>query len=131
MNTRLIISIVISTVLIGWAVWSISLSPTAESVGAPPTATIMEGKQFIDISARGGYFPRVVIAKAGVPTTLRVTTKGTFDCSASLVIPKLSYEKFLPASGTEDIQISAEQAQGTLQGLCSMGMYSFKIVFEE
>lgn len=129
MNVRLVISIAVSAVLVGWALWSVSLSPQTESDTAVQ-ATVEEGRQFIDISARGGYFPRVVVAKAGVPTTLRVTTKGTFDCSSSLVIPKLSYRKFLPASGTEDIEIPAEKAQGTIQGLCSMGMYNFQIRFE-
>ncbi len=91
---------------------------------------MIDGKQVIDIRAKGGYSPRVVTAKAGVETLLRMNTSGTFDCSASLVIPKLSYQKFLQPEGTEDIVISAEQAQGTLQGLCSMGMYNFQIRFE-
>ncbi len=95
-----------------------------------PTATIVDGKQIIDITAKGGYSPRVVVAKAGVPTVLRVNTNGTFDCSASVVIPKLSYQKFLKPTGTEEIAITAEQAQGTLQGLCAMGMYNFQIKFQ-
>ena len=70
------------------------------------------------------------MAKAGIPTILRVKTNGTFDCSASLAIPNLSYQKFLQPSGTEDIAITAEQARGTLQGLCSMGMYNFQVVFQ-
>ena len=64
-----------------------------------------------------------------MPTILRMKTSGTFDCSASLVIPKLSYQKFLQPSGTEEINIPSEQAQGTMQGLCSMGMYNFQIKF--
>lgn len=131
MNTGTAVSFAIAAVLIGWAFWFVSLKPTAETqVPTAPTASIVDGVQVIDITAKGGYSPRVVVAKAGVPTVLRVITKGTFDCSASLVIPKLSYQNFLKASGTTDIAISAEQAQGTLQGLCSMGMYSFQIRFE-
>ena len=91
---------------------------------------MVDGKQIIDISAKGGYSPRVVEAKSRVPTVLRVNTQGTFDCSASLVIPKLSYQKFLQPSAIEEILISAEQAQGTLQGLCAMGMYGFQIKFQ-
>lgn len=131
MDTRMVISIAISAVLIGWAFWLVSpKSGTNSETAAAPTATIVDGKQVIDIRAKGGYSPRVVIAKAGVPTILRVATNGTFDCSASLVIPKLSYQKFLQPSGTEDIAISAEQARGTLQGLCNMGMYNFQIKFQ-
>lgn len=131
MDKSIFASIVISGLLIGGAFWFASSQKNTEAVDEEiPTAVITNGTQVIDISAKGGYSPRKVIAKAGMPTILRVGTSGTFDCSASLVIPKLSYQKFLQPSGSEDIAISPEQAQGTLQGLCSMGMYSFQITFE-
>ena len=131
MNKSIFISVVVSGLFIGIAFWFVSVSPnTGKDGGVVPTATIIDGKQIIDISAKGGYSPRRVVAKAGIPTILRVSTKGTFDCSASLVIPKLSYQKFLQPSGIEDIAISAEQAQGTMQGLCSMGMYNFQVIFQ-
>jgi Cu+-exporting ATPase len=131
MNKPTIIALAISTVLVGWAFWVSSKGPSTDSgVVPPPFAEIVDGKQIIDITAKGGYSPRVVIAKAGIPTILRMRTNGTFDCSASVVIPKLSYQKFLQPSAVEEISISAEQAQGTLQGLCSMGMYNFQVKFE-
>jgi Cu+-exporting ATPase len=131
MNKPMLIAITVTTVLIGWAFWVVTAKPSAGTEQAvAPTAQIVDGKQIIDITAKGGYSPRVVTAKAGVPTILRVSTNGTFDCSASVVIPKLSYQKFLQPSATEDIPITAEQAQGTLQGLCSMGMYNFQIKFQ-
>jgi len=126
MTKPILISIVVSVLLIGGAFWLATQSGTAAS----GTATIVDGIQYVDISAKGGYSPRIVTAKAGMPTVLRVKTSGTFDCSASLVIPKLSYQKFLQPSGTEEISISSEQAQGTMQGLCSMAMYNFQIRFE-
>lgn len=130
MNKPTFISLVITVVIIVWAFWVVS-PKTGTDAGAPaPTALMVDGKQIIDISAKGGYSPRVVEAKAGVPTVLRVNTNGTFDCSASLVIPRLSYQKFLQPSATEEILIPAEQATGTLQGLCAMGMYGFQIKFQ-
>jgi len=126
MTKPILISIVVSVLLIGGAFWLATQSGTAAS----GTATIVDGIQYVDISAKGGYSPRVVTATAGLPTVLRVQTSGTFDCSASLVIPKLSYQKFLQPSGTEEISIPGEKAQGTMQGLCSMGMYNFQIRFE-
>jgi plastocyanin domain-containing protein len=128
----MILALAMSAVAIGWALWLGSVNPDAESgsTAVPTVAIMVDGKQIIDITARGGYSPRIVLAKAGVPTVLRVTTSGTFDCSASVVIPQLSYQKFLRPSGTEEIAIPAEQAQGTLQGLCSMGMYNFQIKFQ-
>lgn len=124
------VSVAVSGLLVGGAFWLVSLNPDAVNDDAESAVSTSDGRQVIDISAKGGYSPRLVIAKAGMPTILRVSTKGTFDCSASLVIPKLSYQKFLQPSGTEDIIIAPEQAQGTLQGLCSMGMYNFQIKFE-
>ncbi|MBI5457859.1 cupredoxin domain-containing protein [Candidatus Kaiserbacteria bacterium] len=126
MTKPILISIAVSALLIIGAFWLASPS----SGGSAGVATVENGLQIIDISAKGGYSPRVITAKAGLPTRLRVRTSGTFDCSASLVIPRLSYQKFLSPSGVEEISISPEQAQGTMQGLCSMGMYNFQIRFE-
>jgi plastocyanin domain-containing protein len=130
MNTHTTVALVISGFLIGGAL--LLASPGSATTPEPlvPTVSVVDGTQVIDITAKGGYSPRVVTAKAGIPTVVRVTTKGTFDCSASLVIPALSYQKFLQPSGVEEISLSGEQAQGTLQGLCSMGMYNFQIRFE-
>ncbi len=91
---------------------------------------IIDGKQIIEISVRGGYSPRKTIAKAGVPTVLKMKTNGTFDCSSSLMIPQLNYRKLLPSSGVENIEIPASEATGVFRGLCSMGMYNFEIDFE-
>ena len=130
MNKPTLISVAISVVLIGWAFWLVSPTSQNDTDASQTAISTVEGTQIIDITAKGGYSPRVVTAKAGMPTILRVSTRGTFDCSARLVIPKRSYQKFLQPSGTEDIAISAEQAQGTLQGLCSMGMYNFQVKFQ-
>ena len=126
MTKPILVSIAVSVLLIGGAFWL----ATSSSGGSTGVATMENGVQVIDIAAKGGYSPRVITAKAGVPSVIRVETSGTFDCSASLVIPKLSYQKSLQPSGTEEISISSEQAQGTMQGLCSMGMYNFQIRFQ-
>lgn len=131
MNKQIIISIAISALLIGGSLWFVSgRSGGSGSAGDTSSVSIIDGTQIIDISAKGGYSPRVIAAKAGMPTTLRVQTNGTFDCSASLIIPKLSYQKSLQSSGTEEIVITPEQAQGTMRGLCAMGMYNFQIKFQ-
>lgn len=90
---------------------------------------IKDGIQYITIRARGGYSPKVSVAQAGVPTKLIVETNGTFDCSASLVIKAINYEKILSQTGKEVIDLGAPQV-GTLRGLCSMGMYNFSVQFK-
>jgi len=97
-------------------------SPTKENV------TMVLGKQIIELKAKGGYTPRVSLAKAGVPTILRFNTNGTFDCSAAVRIPSLNISKILPNSGNTDIDLGTPEL-GTLQGTCGMGMYPFSIEF--
>lgn len=91
--------------------------------------SMVDGKQVIEIRAKGGYLPRVTTAKAGVPTTLRVNTSGTFDCSSAIRIPSLKVSKNLPVSGTTDIDLGT-LASGKIDGNCSMGMYPFQINVE-
>lgn len=90
--------------------------------------SIVEGKQIIEIKAKGEYTPRRSIAKAGIPTIIRFNTSGTFDCSSFVRIPSMNISKILPNSGITDIDIG-NQPVGTLQGSCGMGMYPFEIQF--
>lgn len=92
--------------------------------------TVEDGVQVIEMMAKGGYSPEFIEAKAGVPTELRVSTEGTYDCTSAIVIPALGYQKMLEPTGTETIKISASDAQGTLRGSCTMGMSTFEIAFK-
>ncbi|MBK5215432.1 MAG: cupredoxin domain-containing protein [Candidatus Pacebacteria bacterium] len=91
---------------------------------------IKDGIQYITITAKGGYIPRVTTAKAGVPTKLIVNTKGTYDCSLSLVIKAINYQKILPQTGEEIIDLGVQKPGTPIRGVCGMGMYSFLINFE-
>ena len=91
--------------------------------------SVVDGKQIIEIRAKGGYTPRKSIAKAGIPTTLRFNTSGTFDCSSSVRIPSMNISQNLPQSGVTDIDLGTQQV-ATLQGTCGMGMYPFEIDFQ-
>ncbi len=91
---------------------------------------IRDGVQYVTVNAKGGYFPRVSNAKAGIPTKLLVKTSGTYDCSASLVIKSINYQKILPQNGVTEIDIGTPGAGKPLQGVCGMGMYSFQVNFQ-
>lgn len=134
MNNRSInifIAVVLGIIIIGFS-FALYQAKTPGSAIAPGGSSVstVDGTQIIDITAKGGYSPRQITAQAGIPTMIRMRTNGTYDCSSSLVIPKLKYRKALSPTGVEEIQISADQAQGTMQGLCGMGMYQFKVVFQ-
>lgn len=123
------LSIVIASLMIGGALFfSITKTPSNEIVSAN-NVSIVDGKQIIEIKAKGGFQPRKSVAKSGIPTVLRFETKGTFDCSSSIRIPSLNISKSLPQSGATDIDIGTQQVS-TLQGMCGMGMYPFEIEFD-
>ena len=95
----------------------------------PQNVEMENGVQYITIIAKGGYSPKVSNAQAGIPSKLIVKTDGTFDCSLALVIRSVGYQKILSQTGKEVIDLGIPET-GTLQGLCSMGMYSFKVNFK-
>ncbi|OGZ46291.1 MAG: hypothetical protein A3J54_02665 [Candidatus Ryanbacteria bacterium RIFCSPHIGHO2_02_FULL_45_13b] len=90
---------------------------------------IKDGVQYVTIDAQAGYSPKVSTAKAGIPTKLVIKTNGTYDCSASLVIRSIGYQKILSQTGEEVIDIGTPKAGQPIQGLCSMGMYNFQVQF--
>lgn len=124
-------AIIIAVIIIGGAILLIN----GRSGGTPAqqeniqNVSVVDGKQIIEIKAKGGYTPRISTAKAGMPTILRFDTNGTFDCSASVRIPSMNISELLPNSGSKDIDLGSPKA-GTIQGSCGMGMYPFQINFQ-
>ncbi len=125
------ISIILAAALIGGAIMLSQSKPISSDDNSVPVnnVTIVDGKQIIEIRAKGGYQPRTSIAKAGIPTILRFNTSGTFDCSSSIRIPSMNISKILPQSGSTDIDLGTQESS-TLQGTCGMGMYPFEIDFQ-
>jgi plastocyanin domain-containing protein len=122
----IIISIVISiTFIIG----AVMLSTNVGLPGNGNNVIVVDGKQIIEITAKGGFEPKKSVAKAGIPTVIRFETNGTFDCSSSVRIPSMNISKILPQSGLTEIDIGTPTV-ATLKGSCSMGMYPFEIDFQ-
>ena len=117
------------TLGIVWALMS-GNDDTALKITAVPAVTQVNGEQRIRILARGGYKPRQVTAKANMASVLEIETKGTYDCSSSVTIPQLRYSNLLPATDITRVAIPANMAKGTLDILCSMGMFRGSIHFE-
>ena len=99
------------------------------STEAVQNSEIKDGVQYITINAKGGYLPKISTAKAGIPTKLIIKTDGTYDCSASLVIRSVGFQKILAQTGEEVIDIGTPKIGEPLQGVCGMGMYNFLINF--
>lgn len=100
-----------------------------ETVEAGQNIEIKDGIQYITVNAKGGYSPRVTTAQAGIPTKLIMKTNGTYDCSSSLVLRSIDYQKTLPKTGEEIIDLGIPKS-GPFQGMCGMGMYNFMVNFE-
>lgn len=102
---------------------------TATVASGQSNVSIVDGKQVIQIEAKGGYAPRNTVAKANMVTTLNLKTNGTFDCSSGVSIPSLGYRTSLPPSGITPVEIPPQPAGTTLKGTCAMGMYNFAVNF--
>ncbi|MEI8174355.1 MAG: hypothetical protein WCG28_00200 [bacterium] len=90
---------------------------------------IKNGIQYVTISAKGGYSPRISNAKSGIPTKLIMETNGAYDCSSSLVIRSINYQQVLPQTGKTEIDLGIKKAGEKMEGICGMGMYNFSINF--
>lgn len=101
----------------------------SRSVDQVQNVEVRDGVQYITIDAGGGYFPRVSTAQSNIPTKLIVKTSGVYDCSASLVIKSIGYQKILAQTGEEVIDLGIPGSSSSIQGTCGMGMYGFKLNF--
>lgn len=101
---------------------------TSETTPSDPISnvSIVDGKQIVEINAKGGYTPRLSTVKSGIPTVIRFNTKGTFDCSSVVSIPSKNINEVLPPSGVTEVAVGALEP-GTLDGSCGMGMYPFEL----
>ncbi len=132
MKPRLLVIFLVSLVIIVFSFYMLARLFRAGRGSPGPigtNVTMENGTQVIAILAKGGYAPRQTNATAGLPTIIRVSTNNSYDCSVSLAVPKLNYQRFLGASETVDIPVTAAEAKGKLSGVCGMGMYSFNINF--
>lgn len=122
------ISIVIAGLMILGALY-LTRDSNSDNIKTIENVSIVDGKQIIDLTAKGGYQPAHSIAKAGIPTILRVNTNGTLDCSSAIRIPSLKLAKNLPMTGSADFDLGVQNV-GILRGACGMGMYPFDIEFK-
>lgn len=127
-----VISIIIVAILIGGAIMLARGDKNSRNIGMrnADNVSVVDGKQIITINAKGGYSPRMTIARADVPTVIKIDTQGTFDCSSAVRIPSLGYHNNLPPSGETIIDVPPQKAGATVRGLCAMAMYNFTVDFK-
>lgn len=137
-KNRIIILVSITVIVIGlFAILLILKRGNFDSMTSQQTqsetpvnnASIVDGKQVIEITAKAGYSPKKSIAKANIPTIIKIKTNGTYDCSIAVRIPSLKLSKNMAATD-EVVWDVGSQPAGKLVGNCSMGMYFFEIEFQ-
>lgn len=100
------------------------LAAQSEGVAAVPAGADNELAMNITDAA---YSPAVMEAKAGQPIKLKVTTDNVQGCGRALVITSLGIQKVFESTGTETLEIPAQQP-GRIRLTCTMGMYNAQIV---
>lgn len=121
-----LVSIFIAVAFIGGSAYLATRSP---EVASTANVKMEDGKQVVEITAKGKYSPRLTEAKAGVPTVIRLETNGTFDCTAQLTVPSVGFRQMLPPKGKTDIALAEQKPGSKIKGICSMGMYNFEVRF--
>lgn len=97
---------------------------TSEEPAAATAAPAVRGQQVVRVTARtGAYEPTAITAKAGVPTTLIVTSDRAQGCVRTLYLVELQIEKVLPVTGETRIELG-KLPPGQLHYTCHMGMYT-------
>ncbi|MCC6639427.1 hypothetical protein IT409_02615 [Candidatus Falkowbacteria bacterium] len=130
MNKNSLASLLISVALIGGMMYFLSDAKiTEKNTPNAPSQNVytQDGIQYVNVTAKGGYTPRVTEIESGVPTKLIVTTNNTYDCSSALVIRNVGFQKMLQPSGEEVIDLGTPKSGDIISGVCSMGMYSFAL----
>ena len=122
-------SVILALIFIGGAIIFARNGAKTDTAVSKNNVSVADGKQIIEIDAKGGYSPSITIAKANIPTIIKVKTQGTFDCSSALVIQSIGYRANLPPSGETLIEVPPQEAGSTLRGMCAMGMYNFSVKF--
>ena len=122
-------SIILALIFIGGAIIFARNGAKTDTAVSQNNVSVADGKQIIEIDAKGGYSPSITIAKANIPTVIKVKTQGTFDCSSAIVIQSIGYRANLPPSGETLIEVPPQEAGSTLRGMCAMGMYNFSVKF--
>lgn len=132
MQKNILISVVIGLLIIGGAFYLTTEKPadsvsTSTAVAGNNNVEIKDGVQYVTINAKGGYSPKNSTIKPDMPTKLIVKTNGTYDCSSSLAIRSVGFQKILQSTGEEIIDIGTLAVGEKVQGVCSMGMFNFLV----
>lgn len=116
------LSLLISAAAIGFIIWWFF----AGRREAAQAATESGGVQQIEITVDGGYQPRVIQLKAGVPAQLVFHRKDPSACLEEVLMPDFGIAQMLPVDQKTPINIEAPKP-GEYKYTCGMQMFSGQV----
>lgn len=104
---------------------SIAASPP-EQRQSIEARTDPDGSQVVDITVDGGYWPRSIVARAGVPLRLVFHRRDDEACADRVVFSSPRMERRL-APGVDTTIVLPPQPSGEVRFTCAMGIYRGQI----
>ncbi|QUR66319.1 heavy metal translocating P-type ATPase [Mycobacterium spongiae] len=86
-------------------------------------AAIDHGVQRVQVTVRGGYSPRVVEVRQGIPVEIEFDRQESGDCSSRVIFPEHQLSAALPAHQRTTVRFTPHEA-GSFGFTCSMNMIS-------
>jgi plastocyanin domain-containing protein len=118
-----ILSIVISVLAGGFIAWWFFGKRRDEAQMAEQSG----GIQQIEITVDGGYLPRVVQLKAGVPAKLIFTRRDPSACLEEVLLPDFGVSRNLAVGQKTTIEITPDKP-GEYKYTCGMQMFSGQVI---
>lgn len=112
-----------SVALIGAMVWWFFGKSKADIVAS----TMNSKHQTVEIIVDGGYLPRTVALKQGIPATLIFLRKDPSTCLEEVVMPDFGVAEKLPVGKSYEITINPDKI-GEFKYTCGMQMFSGTVV---
>lgn len=114
----------VAAAAIAWVIWYFFMESGDGAVAASSA-----GRQTIEIVVDGGYDPKTVRAKAGVPLTLVFDRRDNSPCSEEIVIGAFGIRQFLPTGQKTAVEIPPAKP-GKYDFTCGMSMLHGALVVE-
>lgn len=89
-----------------------------------------DGRQVVEVTIRGGYFPARIVARPGVPIRIAFRREDDDRCTERVVFSAPRLERHLASAGTTIVDLPAQPA-GEVRFTCGMGRYRGRIELVE
>ena len=130
LQTFVILSGIVMTILIAWYFW---FAPKAQT----RVAVSEFGVQEVAITVKGGYSPDVIVVRKGRPVRLTFTRQESSACSEKVLFPDFNQNALLPEGEQATLEFTPEKAgeygfqcqMGTLRGNGLIGVAMAVLVF--